>query len=46
MQGYSSRHLSVFVLGDPDIVRRGLRDLLTKRDITVVGHSGKHRRDS
>jgi len=40
MQGYSSRHLRVFVVDDHDIVRRGLLDLLTKRDITVVGHSG------
>lgn len=29
--------MRVFVLDDHDIVRRGLRDLLTKRDITVVG---------
>jgi len=40
MQGYSTRHVSVFVLDDHDIVRRGLIDLLTKRDITVIGHSG------
>jgi two-component system, NarL family, response regulator DevR len=40
MQGYSSRHVTVFLLDDHDIVRRGLLDLLTKRDITVVGQSG------
>jgi hypothetical protein len=33
MQGYSSRHLRVFVLDDHDIVRR---DLLTKRDIAAA----------
>lgn len=40
MQGYGSRALRVFVLDDHDIVRRGLLDLLTKRDITVVGDTG------
>lgn len=40
MPGYNTRHLRVFVLDDHDIVRRGLLDLLTKRDIAVVGHSG------
>lgn len=40
MQGYATRHLRVFVLDDHAIVRRGLLDLLTKRDITVVGDSG------
>lgn len=40
MPGYTTRHVRVFVLDDHDIVRRGLLDLLTKRDITVVGHSG------
>jgi two-component system response regulator DevR len=39
MQGYGSREVRVFVLDDHDIVRRGLRDLLTKRDVTVVGDS-------
>jgi len=40
MQGYVSPLVRVFVLDDHDIVRRGLRDLLTKRDITVVGDTG------
>lgn len=40
MQGYGSRDVRVFVVDDHDIVRRGLLDLLTKRDITVVGDSG------
>jgi two-component system response regulator DevR len=40
MQGYSSRKVRVFVLDDHDIVRRGLLDLLTKGDITVVGDVG------
>jgi two-component system, NarL family, response regulator DevR len=40
MQEYGSRHLEVFVVDDHDIVRRGLLDLLTKRDITVIGDSG------
>ncbi len=40
MQGYGSRLLRVFVLDDHDIVRRGLLDLLTKRDIMVVGDAG------
>lgn len=40
MQEYGARHLRVFVLDDHDIVRRGLLDLLTKRDITVIGDSG------
>jgi two-component system, NarL family, response regulator DevR len=40
MQGYGSRLVRVFVLDDHDIVRRGLLDLLTKRDIMVVGESG------
>ncbi|KQZ66325.1 response regulator transcription factor [Nocardioides sp. Root151] len=40
MSGYVPRDLRVFVVDDHDIVRRGLRDLLTKRDITVVGDSG------
>lgn len=40
MQGYGSREVRVFVLDDHDIVRRGLLDLLDKRDITVVGDSG------
>ena len=40
MQGYRSRKVRVFVLDDHDIVRRGLLDLLTKRDIIVVGDSG------
>jgi two-component system response regulator DevR len=39
MQGYGSREVRVFVLDDHDIVRRGLRDLLSKRDVTVVGDS-------
>ena len=32
--------MRVFVLDDHDIVRRGLLDLLTKRDITIVGDTG------
>jgi two-component system, NarL family, response regulator DevR len=40
MQGYGSRLVEVFVLDDHDIVRRGLLDLLTKRDIMVVGDAG------
>jgi len=40
MQGYVSPLVRVFILDDHDIVRRGLRDLLTKRDITVVGDTG------
>lgn len=40
MQGYGSREVRVFVVDDHDIVRRGLLDLLTKRDITVVGDAG------
>jgi len=40
MQGYVSPLVRVFVLDDHDIVRRGLLDLLTKRDITVVGDTG------
>lgn len=40
VQGYVSRFVRVFVLDDHDIVRRGLLDLLTKRDISVVGDSG------
>jgi len=40
MQGYGSREVRVFVVDDHDIVRRGLRDLLDKRDITVVGDAG------
>jgi two-component system response regulator DevR len=40
MQGYVSPHVRVFVLDDHDIVRRGLLDLLTKVDITVVGATG------
>lgn len=39
MRGYGSREVRVFVLDDHDIVRRGLLDLLDKRDITVVGDS-------
>lgn len=40
MQGYVSHLVRVFILDDHDIVRRGLRDLLTKRDITIVGDTG------
>jgi two-component system response regulator DevR len=40
MEGYVSRLVRVFVLDDHDIVRRGLLDLLTKRDINVVGDAG------
>ena len=40
MQGYVSPLVRVFVLDDHDIVRRGLLDLLTKPDITVVGDTG------
>lgn len=40
MQGYGSRDVRVFVVDDHDIVRRGLRDLLDKQDITVVGDAG------
>lgn len=43
MRDYGSRHLRVFIVDDHDIVRRGLRDLLTKRDITIVGDSGSAR---
>lgn len=31
--------MRVFVLDDHDIVRRGLLDLLTKRDISVIGEA-------
>lgn len=40
MKGYVSPLVRVFVLDDHDIVRRGLRDLLTAGDITVVGDTG------
>ena len=40
MQGYVSPLVRVFVLDDHDIVRRGLLDLLTKRDIMIVGDAG------
>jgi len=40
MQGYGAHEVRVFVLDDHDIVRRGLLDLLTKRDINVVGDAG------
>lgn len=40
MQGYGSRDVRVFVVDDHDIVRRGLRDLLDKPDIIVVGDAG------
>jgi two-component system response regulator DevR len=40
MQGYGPRLVRVFVLDDHDIVRRGLLDLLTKRDLMVVGDAG------
>jgi two-component system response regulator DevR len=40
MPGYVSPLVRVFILDDHDIVRRGLLDLLTKRDITVVGDTG------
>lgn len=40
MPGYVSPVVRVFILDDHDIVRRGLRDLLTKRDITVIGETG------
>lgn len=38
---YGARSISVYLVDDHDIVRRGLRDLLASgRDITVVGESG------
>jgi len=40
MQVYGSSLVRVFILDDHDIVRRGLVDLLTKRDIAVVGDTG------
>ena len=41
MPGYVSTLVKVYLLDDHDIVRRGLRDLLTAaRDIQVVGDSG------
>jgi len=40
MQGYVTPLVRVFIVDDHDIVRRGLRDLLTTRDITVVGDTG------
>ena len=41
MPGYLSTLVKVYLLDDHDIVRRGLRDLLTAaRDIQVVGDSG------
>ena len=40
VQGYGSGLVRVFVVDDHDIVRRGLLDLLTKRDINVVGDAG------
>ncbi len=40
MQGYGPRDVRVFVVDDHDIVRRGLRDLLDKQDIIVVGDAG------
>jgi len=41
MDRYVPRPLTVFIVDDHDIVRRGLEDLLgNKRDITVVGGSG------
>lgn len=41
MQRYVQRPLTVFLVDDHDIVRRGLEDLLgNKRDISVVGGSG------
>ena len=37
----SARQISVFLLDDHEIVRRGVRDLLeTQPDITVVGEAG------
>lgn len=40
VHGYGLRTLTVFLLDDHDIVRRGLRDLLTPaRDIVIVGES-------
>lgn len=41
MEGYVRRQLRVFVVDDHDIVRQGLRDLLTaNRDIYLVGDTG------
>jgi two-component system response regulator DevR len=41
MQSYGRRAITVYLLDDHDIVRRGLRDLMAvKRDIAVVGDSG------
>lgn len=44
MPGYGSHLVKVFLLDDHDIVRRGLRDLLTAAtDIQVVGDAGSTR---
>jgi len=41
VEGYVRRQLRVFVVDDHDIVRQGLRDLLTaNRDIYLVGDTG------
>ena len=41
MQGYVRDQLRVYLVDDHDLVRRGLRDLLTlHRDLVVVGESG------
>jgi two-component system response regulator DevR len=40
MERYGARLVRVFVLDDHKIVRRGLLDLLSKRDIWVVGDAG------
>ena len=40
-QQRSARQISVFLLDDHEIVRRGVRDLLeTQPDFTVVGEAG------
>jgi two-component system, NarL family, response regulator DevR len=44
VQVYASKSLRVFLLDDHDIVRRGIRDLLSPaRDITIVGESSSAR---
>jgi two-component system response regulator DevR len=44
VQAYAAKSLRVFLLDDHDIVRRGLRDLVSAaRDLTVVGESSSAR---
>jgi two-component system response regulator DevR len=45
MQGYMRQQLRLYLLDDHDIVRQGLRDLLSgHRDLYIVGDSGSARR--